>query len=179
MIYWVISARKGSARTQDRSFIQASWETAVEGPSTPAHPHQLTELHLFFLCLSLRTFGPDLGISVGALTLPRGGLGSQPGVFKAHCDPLLPPIFHGEAGKPGKHPSPHRSTSPLPCVGCPRGSENIPVSRHLHQIRVRRRQELVAALGGLTCPPRPPSVARPSCPHRPHQQEWAEMSKSQ
>ena len=64
---------------------------------TPARPHQLTETPLpyFTLYLSLFsiTFGPDLGISVGDLTLPRGGLESQPGVFKAHCDPPLPPDF--------------------------------------------------------------------------------------
>ena len=161
MIYWVISARKGSARTQNRSFIQAPWETAVEGPTTPAQPHQLTELHLFFLFLFLPTFGTDLGISVGVLTLPEVVWNRNLGFSRPTATRPSLPIFHGEAGKPGKHPSPHRSTSPLPCVGCPRGSENIPVSRHLHQIRVRRRQELVAALGGLT---RPPSVARPSLP---------------
>ena len=148
--------------------MQASWERRSRGRLPLPGPTSSPKLPLFslslFLSLSISAFGSDLGISVGVLTLPEVVWNRNLGFSRPTATRPSLPIFHGEAGKPGKHPSPHRSTSPLPCVGCPRGSENIPVSRHLHQIRVRRRQELVAALGGLT---RPPSVARPSCPRRP------------
>ena len=62
-----------------------------------------------FSCL-----GPDLGISVGGLTLPEVVWNRNLGVFKSHCDPPLPPDFSWRGRKTWEFPKPHRSTSPLP-----------------------------------------------------------------
>ena len=93
-------------------------------PTPPAH--QLAHLYFSFLSSLFSLFlygyyGPDLGISVGVLTLPEVVWNRNLGFSRPTATRPSLSIFHGEAGRPGKHPSPHRSTSPLPCVVYPPG----------------------------------------------------------
>ena len=69
------------------------------------------------ISFSINAFGPDLGISVGVFTLPEVVWNRNLGFSRPTATRPSLPIFHGEARKPGQHPSPHRSTTPLPCVG--------------------------------------------------------------
>ena len=145
--------------------------TAVRRTDDPAQTYRLTNSPVYFLSLSFslslyNCFGPDLGISVGVLTLPEVVWNRNLGFSSSGPLRPAPPsrFFMVRPENLGNIQVPTAAPHHYPAWAVPGVRRIYRFPDTSTRWGCDERQELVAALGGLTCPP---SVARPSCSRRP------------